>query len=117
MPQIVLLSRAAGLKAPIDTVFPKIDSQEEFRKDAVFGRSVGFDGKMIIHPCQIEWLREVYQPCPDEVAWARRVTKAFKASQGEAVLLEGSLIDKPVADRALRILQRDGFGSGVDGPL
>ncbi len=105
MGHLVLLSRALGLRAPVDAVYPKVDDEAAFIADAALGRRMGFGGKMVIHPRQIGWLREVYLPEAAEIAWSRRVVEAFEAAGGKgAIRLEGHLIDRPVYQQARQIL-------------
>lgn len=105
MGHLVLLSRALGLCAPVDAVYPKVDDEAAFIADASLGRRMGFGAKMVIHPRQIEWLREVYLPGEAEVAWSRRVVEAFEAADGKgAIRLEGHLIDQPVYQQARQVL-------------
>lgn len=105
MGQIVLLSRVAGLEPPIDAVFPLLDDERAFAKDAELGKRMGFYGKMIVHPRHIEWVRAVYRIPQEELAWCREAVRLYENAQsGGSVRLDGRLIDLPVYLRAKRKL-------------
>ena len=102
---LVVVSRAAGLEPPIDSVYARLDDEPGLRAQAEFARSVGFFGKSAIHPRQLPILHEVFTPAAEELEWAQTVLDAFEAAGGEAVKLpDGEFIDLPVADRARRLL-------------
>lgn len=103
---LVVVSRAAGLEPPIDSVYAQLSNEEGLRREAHFARRLGFFGKSAIHPKQIPILHAVFTPSEDELAWAGRVLTAFEASGGGAVQLEdGEFVDLPVAQRARRLLE------------
>jgi len=98
--ELVLASRLAGLPAPVDGVTTALDDVELITNDARHGRSLGFGGKLCIHPRQLEAVRAGYLPEPDEIAWAHRVL----ASGDGAAAVDGLMVDEPVRVRARRIL-------------
>lgn len=103
---LVLACRAAGIEPPIDSVYPHLDDPDGLREQAQFARSLGFFGKSAIHPRQLDILHEVFTPTTNEIDWANEVLTAFEASGGEALQLPGGeFVDRPVADRARRLLQ------------
>ena len=102
--QIVLASCAAGLQAPIDGVSVVFDDEAVVRGQASRSRRLGFGAKLCIHPRQVAPVNAAWRPAPDEVQWATRVLAAFEAGSGGAVALDGKMVDKPVVDRARRIL-------------
>ena len=116
---LVFASRAAGIAAPVDGV--TVDSGGEVAgADATAARRLGFGGKLCIHPRQIAAVAEAFAPSEKEVAWARRIVEAVSASAGDsggsapgAVLVDGAMVDKPVVDRARRILDRAGETSST----
>jgi len=102
---LVVVSRAAGLAPPIDSVHPHLGDDAGLREQAAFARSLGFFGKSAIHPRQLPILHEVFTPSEDELTWARQVLEAFATSGGDAVQLAGGeFVDAPVAERAQRTL-------------
>jgi citrate lyase subunit beta/citryl-CoA lyase len=102
--QIVLESCAAGLQAPIDGVSVGFDDAAAMRGHALRSRQLGFGGKLCIHPRQVAPVNAAWLPTPDEVLWANRVLAAFEAGGGGAIALDGKMVDKPVVDRARRIV-------------
>ena len=102
---LVVVSRAAGLEPPIDSVYPRLDDEAGLREQAEFARSLGFFGKSAIHPRQLPVLHEVFTPSERELGWAREVVAAFEAAGGAALQLPGGeFVDLPVAQRARRLL-------------
>ncbi|TEB15703.1 Citrate lyase subunit beta [Pelotomaculum sp. FP] len=106
--QLVVASRAAGIEAPIDTVYPDFKDIEGLVADAKLVRQMGFQGKLAIHPGQIAPLNEVFAPTAEEIAWAKKIVVVFDESEakGQAILqVDGKMIEYPIANRARRILQ------------
>jgi citrate lyase subunit beta / citryl-CoA lyase len=103
---LVVVSRAAGLEPPIDSVYPRLDDEAGLREQTEFARSLGFFGKSAIHPRQLPVLHEVFTPSERELGWAREVVTAFEAAGGAALQLPGGeFVDLPVAQRARRLLE------------
>jgi citrate lyase beta subunit len=99
---------AYGLQA-IDMVFIDFNDDAGLEQECRRGRQLGFAGKQVIHPRQIEIVNRCFSPGADEVAWARRVVEGFRASQAEghgAFALDGKMIDLPVVRQAERILSQ-----------
>jgi citrate lyase subunit beta/citryl-CoA lyase len=102
--QLVLVSRVAGIEAPVDGITQAIDDAELVRRDSDRARRLGFGGKLCIHPRQVDLVNRAFSPSDEELAWATRVVEAFDASRGNAALLEGKMIDRPVLVKAQAIL-------------
>jgi citrate lyase subunit beta/citryl-CoA lyase len=103
---LVVVSRAAGLEPPIDSVYPRLDDDAGLREQARFARSLGFFGKSAIHPRQLHELHAAFTPTDGERAWALEVVDSFERAGGEAVRLpSGEFVDLPVAQRARRVLE------------
>ena len=101
-----VVSRAAGLPPPVDSVFPLIDDDAGLRAEAEFVRSLGFGAKSAIHPRQLPILHEAFTPSARELEWARLVLVAFEAGgRGATRLPDGEFVDLPVAQRAQRVLE------------
>ncbi|MFW6138928.1 MAG: HpcH/HpaI aldolase/citrate lyase family protein [Spirochaetota bacterium] len=100
---------AAGLCPPLDTPFMiDLKDLEAVEKDAAEAKSLGFGGKLCIHPCQVDVVNRVFSPGSDEIEHARRVVQAFEEAQARgagAVQVDGKFIDYPVVERCRRILQ------------
>ncbi|MDE2572717.1 MAG: CoA ester lyase [bacterium] len=102
---LVLASRAAGIAAPCDSAFTRIEDDAGLRREAEFARSLGFFGKSAIHPRQLATIHAVFTPDAAQVTWARRVLAAFEAAGGAATRSAGGeMVDIPVALRARQIL-------------
>ncbi|KQI68782.1 hypothetical protein AN189_07810 [Loktanella sp. 3ANDIMAR09] len=104
--QLVMQSRLAGAEPPIDSVTVKLDDTTALEDDTRYAKRLGFAGKLLIHPKQVEPVARIFAPSEDEVTWARRVIEAIEASGSGAVALDGKMIDNPVEDAARRILSR-----------
>ena len=98
--QLVLASRLGGLPGPLDGVSTQLS--DAAGADAAAARSLGFGGKLCIHPRQVDAVNAAFTPAPDLVAWA----EAVAALPGGAVRHDGRLVDEPVRARAHRILRR-----------
>ncbi len=105
---LVLISRLAGLPAPVDGVTAVFDSMDPVRADTDRARRLGFGGKLCIHPKQIATVNACFGPTPAEIAWAERVIDAAAKSGGTAVSMDGEMIDRPVIARAEVILAQWG---------
>lgn len=102
--RIVVVSRVAGIDAPVDGVTQAIDDPELLRRDCHRSRQLGFAGKVCIHPNQVDIVNHCFAPTAEEIAWARRIVSAFDHAQGNAVLVDGRMVDRPVLLRAQAIL-------------
>ncbi|MEP7182783.1 MAG: CoA ester lyase [Betaproteobacteria bacterium] len=105
--QLVLVSRVAGLPAPVDGVTTAIDDADAIRRDTDRARALGFGGKLCIHPKQVEFVNTAFRPTAGEVAWATRVVAADAAAGGAAVAVDGKMVDRPVLLKAREILAAD----------
>lgn len=103
--QLALVSRAAGIAAPVAGVTTAIDDEALLRADTARARRHGFGAKLCIHPKQVAPIHTAFAPAPADVAWARRVLAAAEGAPG-AVQLDGRMVDKPVIERARRIVAR-----------
>jgi len=106
---IATASRAAGLDAPLDTVWADLADAEGLEASARTALAYGFQGKMCIHPGQLAVVNRVFTPTDAEVEFAERVCAAFARAEAEgsaAIQLDGKFIDYPIVYRAQRILQR-----------
>jgi citrate lyase subunit beta/citryl-CoA lyase len=106
--QLVLVSRVAGIEAPVDGVTQSIDDPELLRRDCHRARQLGFAAKLCIHPSQVDVVNRCLGPDENDIAWAHRVVDAFAASSGNAALLDGKMIDRPVLLRAQAMLAERG---------
>ncbi|RQR59880.1 CoA ester lyase [Burkholderia sp. Bp9125] len=101
--RLVLASRIASIAPPVDGVQTTIDDASRLERDARRARSLGFRGKACIHPAQVPAVHAAFAYSESEIAWARRVVTAALASGGEAIMVDGEMVDKPVVLKALEI--------------
>lgn len=90
-----------------DQVVTDLRDEDAFRLDAQLGRSLGFRGKLCIHPTQVAWANESFSPSEAEVERARRLIDAFdqaSAAGHGAIAFEGQMVDEPLARRARAII-------------
>ncbi|OPX37718.1 MAG: CoA ester lyase [Desulfobacteraceae bacterium 4484_190.2] len=101
-------ARAAGCVA-IDCPFVAFQDMDGYKKSTQEGRQMGYEGRMLIHPSQIEPSHEIYTPSPEDVDWAEGVKKIFEeegiAKGAAAVAYKGKMVDTPVYENALQILR------------
>jgi len=102
--QIVLASRLARIAPPIDGVTTSTDDVSRITDDAQRAKSMGFGGKLCIHPKQVPIVKATFMPTSDEITWANRVIEADTASKGATVKLDGRMIDRPAVLLARRTL-------------
>jgi citrate lyase subunit beta / citryl-CoA lyase len=107
-------ARAARLEA-IDTVFTDFHDDAGLFEETRRIKQMGFTGKALIHPNQIEPVHRAFAPTAEEMEWATQVIEAFEAAKaaGSAVVaVGGRMVDEPVVLQARRILkQRDARAS------
>jgi citrate lyase subunit beta/citryl-CoA lyase len=101
---LILASRYAGLPAPIDGVATALDDAAGLARDVERARRFGFGAKLAIHPRQIAAINAGFLPSEKEVAWARGVLASAAASGDGAKAFGGEMIDRPVIERARRIV-------------
>jgi len=111
---IVVAARAAGIDA-LDTVYSNLDDMETFRKEVELIKQLGFDGKSIINPRQIEIVNEVFTPKEKDINKALKIIAAIKEAEkkGSGVIaVNGKMVDRPVVLRAQRTIDL-AIASGV----
>jgi citrate lyase subunit beta/citryl-CoA lyase len=97
---LVVESRVAGLPGPIASPPLSITNPDATEKDALRLRALGLTAQLCIHPSQIGPIHAGFLPTDEQLVWAKNVL----ASEGGAVQVDGHMVDKPVRDRARRIL-------------
>ena len=104
---LVATSSAAGISQPIDSVFTDFNNENGLKEASKLSRNFGFQGRLVIHPKQIEIVNSVYAPTTAEIEEAEKIVNAFKSSidDGEgAIEVDGKMIDPPVYERAKKLL-------------
>ena len=114
---IVVAARAAGIDA-LDTVYSNLNDMDTFRAEVEYIKSLGFDGKSIINPRQIEVVNEVFAPKEKDIAKARTILAAIKEAEARGsgvVSVNGKMVDRPVVIRAQRTIDL-AIASGIIDP-
>ena len=107
--QAVIVACAANDLQPIDIVTIDYKDLEALKAEAEFGARLGFSGKQVIHPNQVQITQEAFTPSAEAIAYARRIVETFEASQKEgkgAYSLDGKMIDMPLLRHAEKVLAR-----------
>ena len=102
----MLAARAARI-AILDGVFLDLNDHEGFVDSCRQGAELGFDGKTLIHPKQIDAANEVFGPSEEEVRLSKRIIGAYAAAEAEGkgvVVVDGKLIEKLHVDHAERVV-------------
>ncbi|WP_334141287.1 HpcH/HpaI aldolase/citrate lyase family protein [Rhabdothermincola sp.] len=102
----LLAARAAG-KAILDGVYNDIGNEEGFAAECRQGRQMGFDGKTLIHPSQLEPCNRIFAPSDDEITAAREIIAAFEEAQREGrgvVTVNGRMVENLHVEQARRTL-------------
>jgi citrate lyase subunit beta/citryl-CoA lyase len=108
---VVTASRAAGIEPPLDTVWADLRDSEGLARSAAQAASLGFQGKMCIHPDQVAVTNAAFSPDAAALAQAKRIVAAFEQAEAEglaSIQLEGQFIDYPIVERARRVLAQGG---------
>jgi citrate lyase subunit beta/citryl-CoA lyase len=101
---LVLAAAAAGLPGPLDGPCLLPRDAEVLDLEIARARRLGFGGKACIHPVQVAAVAAAFAPSLEERVWALKIDAAFEAAGGSVVVVDGEMVDRPVALRARRIL-------------
>ena len=106
--KLTVVSRAAGLEPPTDTVWVRLDDEEGLADSAWRTRRMGFQGKSCIHPRQVPIVNRVFSyVSPEELAQARRIMEAWADAQARgsaSIRVNGEFVDYPIIEKAERVL-------------
>lgn len=105
--RVLWAAKAAGIQA-IDTIFSDVSDMESLRRETERVKNLGYIGKSLVNPRQIEIVHDVFAPKPEEVEYALEVVEAIKKARemGTGVIsLKGKMVDAPVVKRAVRTLK------------
>ncbi|MCQ9210379.1 citrate (pro-3S)-lyase subunit beta [Granulicatella seriolae] len=103
---ILHAARAAGIAA-IDTVYSDVNNEEGFKAEVERIKQLGFDGKSVINPRQIPIVNSIYAPTEKEIENAKQVIWAIQEAEAKksgVIALNGKMIDKPIVERAQRVI-------------
>jgi citrate lyase subunit beta / citryl-CoA lyase len=107
--QVLLSSRAAGVPYPMEAVFMDFRNPDGLRVECELARTLGYVGKVAIHPSQIEVINDVFTPSAEVVDYQRKVLTAFEEAEAEgkaSIAVDGKMVDYAVARVAKAILAR-----------
>jgi citrate lyase subunit beta / citryl-CoA lyase len=106
--RIVVAARAAGREQPIDGPWLRLRDLEGLRVDSVRARGLGFQGRIAIHPDQVEVLNQAFGAVSEEqVRAAQSVVTAFEDAERQglaSIQVSGQFVDYPIYARAQRVL-------------
>jgi len=105
--RIIMAAKASHIDV-IDTVFPDVNDEEGLRRETEYAKKIGFTGKAVINPRQIDIIHEVFTPTEDEIRKAYRIVKEFRTNSAAGIgvfAIDGKMIDAPVVSRAEYILR------------
>jgi citrate lyase subunit beta/citryl-CoA lyase len=103
---VLLAARAAGVQC-FDTVFTRLDDMEGFRAEVVLNKQMGFDGKSVINPRQIEVVHEIFTPGEREIREAEKIVSVIRenAAKGIGIFqVDGKMLDIAYLEGAERVL-------------
>jgi citrate lyase subunit beta / citryl-CoA lyase len=107
--RMLVAAKAHGLQA-IDGPYAKIGDTDGLRAAATSTAALGYDGKWVLHPAQVEVVNEAFTPAPDDYARAVRILDAYERATSVdkrgAVMLDGEMIDEASRKMALAIVAR-----------
>jgi citrate lyase subunit beta/citryl-CoA lyase len=107
---LTMVSRCNDLAPAVDGVTVDLKNDERLRVDTLRSLRFGFSAKLCIHPRQVAVVHQALRPTPDDIAWARRVLEADAAAGGQAIQLDGKIVDLPLVLQARRLLARADSG-------
>jgi len=105
--RIVMAAKASHIDV-IDTVFPDVNDEEGLRRETEYAKKIGFTGKAVINPRQIDIIHDVFTPTEEEIRKAYHIVKEFKMNTAAGIgvfAIDGKMVDAPVVSRAEYILK------------
>ena len=99
-------ARAAG-KYAIDAIWQDLDDVAGLEQDSLVAKNLGYAGKSIIHPNQVDTVHKVFYPTSAEIEWAKKVVSAYdvaKKNKKGATTIDGKMIDEVHYKRAISLL-------------
>jgi len=102
--RLLIAARAAGLPAPMLSVYPAIRDLDGLRADTERGKALGLRGRVAVHPKQIPVIKSVFAPTGEEKTWAEAVIAALEHG-GVSTLPDGQMVDRAMLGRARSILR------------
>lgn len=106
---VLLESRAAGIQNPMEAVFMDYRNLDALRVECELARTMGYVGKVAIHPAQVAVINDVFTPSAEEVSHHRRIIEEFDKALAEGVAsvgIDGKMVDYAVARVARAVIAR-----------
>ncbi len=103
----MVAARAADIACPLDGVYSNIKDLDGFKRDTVLSKRLGYRGRAVIHPSQVEAANEIYTPSAAEIDYSARVIKAYDEAVARgtgSTTVDGKLVDIAMAKTAQRVL-------------
>lgn len=110
---LVLVSRLAGVRAPVDGVTLAFADDEALARDVARARRRGMGAKLCIHPRQVAGVNQGFAPSPAELQWASRVLQEVERHGLGAIAVDGKLVDRPVWLQAQSLLAEAGQAAAL----
>lgn len=108
--RLIVAARAAGMAAPIDGPYLRMDDTEGLLNDSRRARALGFQGRVALHPRQVDPINQAFSDLsPEQVSAASRIVEAFESAEARgtaSIRVDGSFVDYPVYERARAKLRR-----------
>jgi len=105
--RIVMAAKASHIDV-IDTVFPDVNDEEGLRRETEYAKKIGFTGKAVINPRQIDIIHDIFTPTEEEIRKAYHIVKEFRMNTAAGIgvfAIDGKMVDAPVVARAEYILK------------
>lgn len=106
--RMINVSRAAGLEAPLDTVWIEIKDDEGFTASCELADRLGFQGKLCIYPTQVTIANGVFTPSEEDLKRAEVIVQAFREAEAKgsaSIQIDGYFVDYPIVEKARRTLE------------
>ncbi|WP_111707056.1 HpcH/HpaI aldolase/citrate lyase family protein [Lutibacter citreus] len=106
--KMIVMAAKANKIDVIDTVFVDVNDEEGLRLETEYAKQIGFTGKAVINPRQIDIIHEIYMPTDPEIRKAYRIIKEFKKNKKLGIgvfAIDGKMIDAPIVTRATHVLE------------
>jgi citrate lyase beta subunit len=102
--QMIVTCALANIQA-VDAPFLNIKDAEGLLQECTRAKSLGFSGKLCIHPSQLDPVNQTFSPDEKEIEWAQKIVAAVALQGSGAILVEGRMVDAPVVRKAQRIVE------------
>ena len=105
--RIVMAAKASHIDV-LDTIFPDVNDEEGLRIETEYAKKIGFTGKAVINPRQIDIIHKIFTPTEEEIRKAFHIVKEFKMNTAAGIgvfAIDGKMVDAPVVARAEYILK------------